>query len=73
MWVRCQDFEPLNLRDPFYAMIEDAPLLDGIEVFYAYEGATNLSWRMVLYRGHSLSKLHRFTQRPEMMKDIRLH
>ncbi len=71
-WNRCDDFTSLSLQDPFFAVINDELILGGVEVFYAYEGAANLSWRTVFYRGHDLAQMHRFAQGPEMMKDIRL-
>lgn len=71
-WVRCRDFSPIALQDPFYTVIDGELILGGVEVFYAHEGDKNLSWRTVFYRGRTLSGLRRFSQGPEMMKDIRL-
>lgn len=71
-WVRCRDFSPLSLQDPFFAVINGEFVLGGVEVFYACEDDEHLSWRTAFYRGHSISELRRFSQGPEMMKDIRI-
>jgi len=59
----------LRLQDPFVSRIGGDLVLGGVETFPKDGG---LGYRTVFYRGASLSKLRRFAQGPDGMKDIRL-
>lgn len=71
-WVKRKNTITLSLQDPFVATINGELVLGGVEIYSHLTIENTLGYRTVFYRGYTINGLKRFTQGPEMMKDIRL-
>ena len=58
-----------DMQDPFFSIINGEFVFGGVELF-AKSGA--IGYKTAFYKGDDLSKLRKFAEGPEGMKDIRL-
>jgi len=63
-----------DLEDPFASNIDNEIVFGGVQVDKSFdnEGRIVSRWRIILYRGRTISELRPFFTGPEGMKDIRL-
>lgn len=71
-WVKRENTIILSLQDPFVARINGELVLGGVEIYPHLSSKNTLGYRTAFYRGATINDLKKFTQGPEMMKDIRL-
>ena len=71
-WIKRKNTITLSLQDPFVATINGELILGGVEIYPHLTIENTLGYRTAFYRGDTINGLKKFTQGPEMMKDIRL-
>ena len=73
-WIAAHEAPAFRLEDPFITKVGNELVFGGVETFphpdALYSGG--LGYRTVFYRGTTLQSLRRFTQGPDLMKDIHL-
>lgn len=71
-WIKKEGMDILKLQDPFITKVNDEFILGGVEIRYKEKDKNTILYKTVFYRGNSLENLERFSEGPELMKDIRL-
>lgn len=71
-WVPKKGAPVFDLQDPFIARIQGDLVLGGVEINPDPVKREILQWKTVFYRGKHLADLHKFTETPVGMKDVRL-
>lgn len=61
-----------DLQDPFVTLIDGELIFGGVEIYPHPVIKGMLGYKTVFYRGQNINSLKKFTEGPEMMKDIRL-
>ncbi|HBF77939.1 MAG TPA: hypothetical protein DEF85_07350 [Clostridiaceae bacterium] len=72
VWIPRTNTVEFDLQDPFVTLIDSELIFGGVEIHPhpIIKGASG--YKTVFYRGQNINSLKKFTEGPEMMKDIRL-
>ncbi|HBM79220.1 MAG TPA: hypothetical protein DD426_00035 [Clostridiaceae bacterium] len=71
-WIPKENMTNFRLQDPFITKIKGELIFGGVETYPHPYIKNALGYKTVFYRGSSTDRLHKFTEGPGMMKDIRL-
>lgn len=74
VWTPAEDAPTFPFEDQFVTKVGNELVFGGVEMYAdpAAKYSEGLGYRTVFYRGKTLQSLRRFSQGPDLMKDIRL-
>ena len=71
-WIPLEGSISYRLQDPFITKIKGELIFGGTDVYPHPEIGGALGYKLTFYRGRNINCLKKFSEGPEMMKDIRL-